>query len=113
MWTILSYTIYMLSSLFHYLIPTAYAATVKLTNPLGTEDFATLVNRIGEYLVKLGIVVATLMVVIGGFQILVAGSNSERLKSGKDTIKWALIGLVILLIGKGFVSLIQDILGTP
>ena len=98
-----------------YTVAPVYAATPcpagELCNPLNTDTFQELVDKVAGFIINLGIALAALMIVIGGFQILTAGGKSEQVATGRKTITYAVIGLVILLIGKGFVSLIKDILG--
>lgn len=84
--------------------------------PPGTLDtLEKLAGAIAEFIYNLGLyAVAPLMVVIGGFQIMTAGSKSEQVTTGRNTILYALAGVSILLIASGLVSLIKDILGvTP
>jgi hypothetical protein len=51
------------------------------------------------------------MVLIGGFQIMTAGGNEEKVKEGKSTIKWAVIGYIIILLANGLVLIIKSVLG--
>jgi Type IV secretion system pilin len=84
----------------------------ELCNPLGSKDFGILVANIMKFIRNLVIAaVAPLMVVIGGIQILTAGGNPEQVTTGRKTILYALLGVVVVLVAEGLVSLIRDILG--
>lgn len=84
----------------------------ELCNPIGTTEFTVLLEKVGDFLIKVGIYgIAPLMVVVGGFQIMTAGGKSEQVSTGLRTIKWALIGVVLLFLARGLAGLIQDILG--
>ena len=83
----------------------------EICNPLTSDKFEDLAAKVGEFLLDVGIVIAVLMVVVGGLQIMTAAGKSEQVTTGRKTIMWALIGLVVLLVAQGLVSLIKDILG--
>jgi len=83
-----------------------------LPNPLGEgTTIYSLLSRIMTYLLELAIPVATVMILYGAFQILTAGDDSKKYESGKDTIKWTVIGFVIILLASGIPSLISELLG--
>ncbi|MDD4995084.1 MAG: hypothetical protein PHW53_01275 [Patescibacteria group bacterium] len=96
------------------LIPTALAITtptstdtgvpqkVELNPPFGQAAAApdvfiqTMIGRIIQY--ALGIVgsIALLIFVAGGFIWLTSAGNADRIKSGKNMIVWAVIGLAVI-----------------
>ncbi len=39
---------------------------------------------------------ALIMFLIGGFQWMTASGNAERVKKGRDTLMWAVLGLVVI-----------------
>jgi multisubunit Na+/H+ antiporter MnhB subunit len=39
---------------------------------------------------------ALVMFVIGGIQWMTAAGNSERVKKGRDTLMWAVLGLIVI-----------------
>lgn len=84
----------------------------SITNPLGSgaDDLFGLIHAITSWLVTLAIPIAVIMIIYGGIMFLTAGSNPRNVEKGKDIIKYAIIGLAIVLIGHGFVTLIQSIL---
>ena len=93
--------------------PTAKDCNPKrdICNPMTNNDFESLVKSVVAFLYKLGLyAVAPLMIVIGGFQIMTAGANSENVTKGKNAIMWAVIGIIVLILASGLVSLVKDIL---
>ena len=70
--------------------------TVKLTNPISTSDIPTLAGNIIQALLGIVGAVALLMVVYGGFLWLTSAGNPERIKKGKETLIWAVIGLAFI-----------------
>lgn len=51
-------------------------------------------------------VIAVLMIIWGGFQYLTSAGSQDQARSGKDTIKYALMGLVIAGIAYALVNVI-------
>ena len=82
----------------------------KLCNPLGTDKLEDLVTSITNGLKTIAIPIAVLMIIFAGVKFLIAGGNTEMVTSARKTLTWAIVGLAIILIGTGFLSLIQDIL---
>ena len=51
---------------------------------------------------------ATIMVLVGAFQLITSSGDPEKVSQGKKTITYAAIGLVVALIAGGIVSIIQS-----
>ncbi len=85
--------------------------TIKLDNPLKAETIQDLIQGILKFLVLLGAPVATLMVIIGAYQMLFAGGSPEKFETGKKTILYTVIGYIIILLALGLASVIKDVLG--
>ena len=45
-------------------------------------------------------VIATIFIVIGAFQYLTAFGSEEKSESGKKTLTWAIIGLVVIILAR-------------
>jgi exosome complex RNA-binding protein Rrp42 (RNase PH superfamily) len=89
------------------------ATTTELTlpNPLSCEDLRCVIEKIISKLAELAIPIVVIMVLIGGFQIMTAGGNEEKVKQGRSTIWWAVIGYVVILLANGLVLIIKSVLG--
>ncbi len=85
----------------------------KLPNPLGddTTSLADLLERIFEYLFKIAVPITAIMVLIGAFQLMFAGGNEEKVKTGKKTILYAVVGFAIVLLADGITAVMKEILG--
>lgn len=95
----------------NFLINIAHAITID--NPLGANTtVADVINRIAGYMYGVAAALSTIMVLIGAFQILTAAGDAVKYKKGKDTIVYTVIGLAIILLAGGVVSLVSGILGT-
>jgi len=79
--------------------------------PLSSHrNLYSLATTVADYMFYLGIILAPLMIVIGGFLFMASGGSPERAQLGKKIITWAVIGLVFILFAKGVSSIIGDIL---
>ncbi|RJQ13745.1 hypothetical protein C4553_02530 [Candidatus Parcubacteria bacterium] len=74
---------------------------------LGIPD---VVNNIIDFLLFIGLPLATLVVLWAGFLYLTAGGNPEKIKTANKALLWAIVGIIILMISKGIVLLIQSII---
>lgn len=91
----------------------------EITNPLkgGANDFTSLVKILAQWIFNLAIPIAVAMIVYSGILFLTAQGEEPKITKAKDVLKYAVIGLAIILIGSGFVTLIKSVLelgsGTP
>lgn len=85
--------------------------TVCLPNPLGTDTtFTALLDRVLTFLLEAGGIIATIMIVIGAFQMLFAGGDPEKFITGRRTIIYTAVAYGILVVAKGISLVIKDIL---
>jgi len=84
----------------------------NIPNPLkgGASDFTSLVKIIAQWIFNLAIPIAVAMIVYSGILFLTAAGEPAKVTKAKEVLKYAVIGLAIILIGSGFVTLIQSIL---
>ncbi len=71
---------------------------VVLTNPLGTTDIRGVVGNVIKTILGLSGVAALLMFVYGGVQWIISGGEPKKVEKGKETLKWAALGLVFIFI---------------
>ncbi len=83
------------------------AATIQ--NPLKAQSFEELINTIINFIVTIGVVVAPIVILYAGFLILTSGGEPEKVKNAKNLILYCLVGLGILFLGKGLISVIKDL----
>jgi len=66
-------------------------------------DFIETLNNILGYLVGLLYFIAVVFALYGGFQILTAGGDEEKVKKGKTTLIQAVIGLVVIFLASNII----------
>lgn len=82
---------------------------ISLPNPLGcTSTFPELLDKILAFLRTSGAIVASIMIVIGAFQILFAGGDPEKFATGRRTIVYTAIAYAIILLASGVSFVIKD-----
>ena len=85
--------------------------TIPLINPLGTEStIGDIITNILSGLQLIAIPIVAIMVLVGGFQIMFAGGDPEKFKTGKKTILYTVVGYAIILVASGITFIIQEIL---
>ena len=85
--------------------------TVELENPLTATTVTDLIDRIINFIWFLAIVFAPIMFLIGGFTFLTSGGDPQKVSKGKNIMIYAAVGLAIVLVAKGIIALLKDILG--
>lgn len=74
-------------------------AQTSLTNPLskngGALSLVDIVARIVRGTLGVAGALAAVFIISGGLRIVFAAGNEEQVKRGKDTLLWAILGLLI------------------
>lgn len=84
-----------------------------LPNPLGPgiTSIGDLLDRIIGALLIVSIPIATIMILVGAFQILTAAGDTEKFARGKKTILYSVVGLAIILLARVITAVIKSVLG--
>lgn len=96
------------------LVLAAKGATALVQSVFGTSSCSGLVcmaNKIIDFLTVVAVPIMAIMVLYGGFQLVTAGGNPEKFKSGRTTVLYAAVGFVVILAAKGVVAVIQGLFG--
>jgi len=100
--------------------PPAIPETFSINKYLKLEGQAEFsqngVNSLGMYILKLinflAMVIGSfsfLAIVVGGFMMISSGGEEAQVTRGKDIVKFAIIGLIVVLIAFFLVSFVQSI----
>ena len=85
---------------------------IIIENPLGEgTQFEDIIDRIIDFIFRIAIVVAPLMVVIGGVMIATAAGNPQQVARARNLLIWTAIGFAIVLLSKGIIVIIKQLLG--
>jgi hypothetical protein len=85
--------------------------TISFPSPIGCADLLCVVQRIVSLLYWVAIPVAVIMILYGGFKIMLAGGDPKKFSDGKKIILYAVIGLAIVLVSGGVVAIVKSVLG--
>jgi len=86
---------------------------VKIPDPFGEKTLPDIIKSITGLLKIIAMPVAGIMIIIGGIQImtgLATGEKEKKVLQGKNTLKWAIIGLAIIIAADFIVGIIKEIL---
>lgn len=82
----------------------------SIPNPLEANNLLELIDVITTWLFNLAIPIAVVMIVYSGVLFLTSKGDIGKVGQAKKILLYAVIGLAIILIGKGFITLIESIL---
>lgn len=98
---------------------TVFKGEVGQCQPAGSVAFCPfskhrkiedLIDAVSKWIFILALVIAPLMILLGGFYMLTAAGDPGRSNKGKQIILWAVIGLGVILFAKAFISIIKFVL---
>jgi hypothetical protein len=88
------------------IMPGKYLATKVRCGSMSMEDIPYYFTGILGFLINIAGTLAVIMVMIGGYQYAIGGLTEDKSK-GTDTIKHALIGLIVVLVAWTLVQILQ------
>lgn len=87
------------------------AEPIETVNPLAATTLAEVIDSIANTVFYIVTSLAVLLIMIGGFFILSAGGNPAQISRGKKIIIYTIIGFAIMVLARGIIDLIYNILG--
>jgi hypothetical protein len=102
-----------------FLTPIAYGVSYDsdspvskgLENPMKATDIKGIIAGISNWVLLLASPLAILMGIWAAVLFISAGGSPERIKQGKATLTWAVIGLAVVLLANSMVNIIQTKIG--
>lgn len=73
----------------------------------------TVLGNTLTFLLGIGVLLSVLFITIGGIQFIIATGNKEKQKTATETIKYAIIGLALVLGFGILLNLFTGLFGTP
>ncbi|KKP91563.1 MAG: hypothetical protein UR94_C0015G0013 [Parcubacteria group bacterium GW2011_GWA2_36_10] len=84
-----------------------------LFNPLNVATFPELVRSVITGILGVVGAVSLVMMVIGGITWMTSAGNPDRVRRGRDTLLWAILGLVVIFLSYAIISFVFSGLGVP
>lgn len=103
----------LLTAYYLLLAPAVFAANFggTLDNPFGDcKTLECLAGKLTKFLLTIAPAIATIMILVGAFQMITAGGNPEKFSSGKKTLLYAAIGLAVVLLADAIIALVTKTL---
>lgn len=83
---------------------------ITIQNPLTANSIPEVLDAIINFLLTLAAPIAVIMTIFAGYLFLIAGDNQEKVKTARKTLLYVVIGVAILILSKGIVSLAKSFL---
>ncbi len=77
----------------------------------GRDAIVRLILDIARILVYISAAVAVIVIIFAGYKMLFANGNDEQFKKGKNTLVYAVIGLIVAIVSGTIVVLVSSISG--
>lgn len=78
-----------------------------ITSPISVLTIKDLITKIINWLLGLVGLLALLALIVGGLKIILGFANEKQVEEGKEIIKWAIIGLIVVMISYGIILAIS------
>jgi hypothetical protein len=82
----------------------------NIINPLACNTIPECIEKIISFILWIGTAIFPIIIIIGGFLFLISGGDPEKVRTAKRMIFWAVIGLVIVLLARGIISVIKSVI---
>lgn len=79
-----------------------------IKNPSQVVDF---INRLKDIVLGVAGIAAVAMILYGAFLLITSGGNPDKMTKAKQTLTWAIIGLVVVIAAYIIVYFIAKVLG--
>jgi len=90
---------------------TVCSGTFCIQNPLCWDTIEEVIEGIINFIFWVALAIAPIMIIVAGFFFLTSGGNPDKIRTAKNMILYTVIGLVIVLLAKGIISVVKEIIG--
>lgn len=99
--------------LFLLFIP-LFIKAITFENPFKNVTFEKLIKNIFDFIFWVTMAVAPIMIIVAAFYFLTSGGNPEKVNKAKKIVFFTFLGLIIVLLARGIISVIEQLLrGSP
>jgi hypothetical protein len=78
----------------------------------GPRDIAQLFDMLARWILNISVPIAVALIIYAGILYMLGGARPNNVTKAQNILKNVAIGLAIIFVGKGFISLIRSILET-
>jgi hypothetical protein len=91
----------------YLIIPIVLAGIIFVPFLASADAVTDMIANITNWIVTISIGLATLMYIVGGFLWMSDAGNTERVKTAKSIIMSTTIGLIVILMAQGIISIVS------
>ena len=92
------------------LLPALGVLAQEIKNPIKAGSFTEIIKAITNFAVLIITPISVIVILYAGALFMFSGGDVEKVKKAKRALLWALVGLGIVLTGRGFIYIIEDVL---
>ncbi|MFY9462459.1 MAG: pilin [Candidatus Sungiibacteriota bacterium] len=92
------------------LLPALGAFAEEIRNPIQAQSFTEIINAIANFAIIIVTPISVIVILYAGTLFMFSGGDVEKVKKAKHALLWAVVGLGIVLTGRGLIYIIQDVL---
>jgi hypothetical protein len=89
----------------------ADSGPITLANPLSCSDLVCAAGKVADFIFTIAIPICGIILLIGGFQLMTAAGEPDKISKGKKTLLWAVIGFVVIFLSGSIAYFIQSVFG--
>ena len=93
-----------------FLVNPVFAQTDPADPPKLAENIQPIVDKILDYLFPIAVLLSFIFIIVGGYMWIISGGDPGRAKQAQGTLTWAILGLVIVLVIFGILSILINFL---
>jgi len=79
--------------------------------PQNEADILAILNTVTNWVFTIFLAAAVIFILLGAFKFLTSAGDPGKVSSARDNLLYALIGIAVALMAKGFIALVKVILG--
>lgn len=88
------------------------ANAAGIENPLGsTDSIQKFIIAIIRFLLGLSALLAFAAIIYGGIRLVASFGSEQNVQTGKNVIKWAVIGIVVIILSYTLLATVTRLLG--
>lgn len=83
----------------------------QVVNPISYNSLGELIVALIRFLLIMVGSLSVLFIIIGAVRMVTSAGNEKAVTAGKQTIQWAVLGLVVALMSFSVIAMVQSLIG--
>jgi len=86
------------------------AVSFAIVSSSAASTIYEIIARVYKFLLMISIPIAVIIILWAAYTFLTSSGESEKINQAKKILMWAIIGLIIVILSNGIVSVLGDLL---